>query len=235
MKKYYFCICLLSALLSWRCSLIVGSHPSGDGEADIRPEESVDQEILHEDTRHDMEADDGVAGEDWEEDVVIEPRPDEGEMPGEEIGKENREETVEETVEAIDRDTETVEEVDDTGDDPGEEDIPVEIGPGTCTADDLVDQSLCAAGHKCTLGEISSCVPATICDDDGTQYENQACSATGESDNCQSGYFCMGDVVENRCRKFCHDDSDCHIFGANSGCQVPCQKPSTLAHSRGGS
>jgi hypothetical protein len=98
------------------------------------------------------------------------------------------------------------------------EDTAVDPGPGTCTASDFPVQTQCNSGYKCTLGTTTSCAPTGLCDLPGPQGENDICTGSGDSDNCQAGFICLGDGVEERCREFCSTDSDC--LGANAGCLI---------------
>jgi len=104
------------------------------------------------------------------------------------------------------------------------EDTPTDPGPGTCTPSDFPYQAMCSTGNKCTLGDSTSCTPAALCDLPGPQGENQICTGSGDSDNCQRQFVCLGDGVEDRCRKFCGVDADC--TGANSGCLIEISTPS---------
>jgi hypothetical protein len=98
------------------------------------------------------------------------------------------------------------------------DDTPVDLGPGTCSASDFPVQLQCNSGYKCTLGTSTSCTAATLCDVPGPQGENQNCTGSSSSDNCQRGFVCLGDGVMSACRKFCNVDSDC--AGGNAGCQI---------------
>ncbi len=119
--------------------------------------------------------------------------------------------------------------VTDTMDAPG--DTPVDIVaddvagdlPTTCTVVDLVNQTMCGAGRKCTFVAIdASGNPIPICDTAGPQGWNQACGAGGVSDNCQAGYICLGDGSTNVCRRYCSSDSTCTSYpgGPNAACEI---------------
>ncbi len=107
------------------------------------------------------------------------------------------------------------------------EDIPVDLGPGECTPDDFARQLLCNPGFKCTLGPATGCTATGLCDGPGGQGDNDICAASGESDNCEAGYVCLGDGVDSRCRKFCDTNLDCH--SGNSGCIVGITTPTCTA------
>ncbi len=117
-----------------------------------------------------------------------------------------------------DLDPDTGDTTDVAPDDVAVDDTPVDPGPGTCTASDFPVQTQCNSGYKCTLGTTTSCAPTGLCDLPGPQGENQICTGSGESDNCQRGFICLGDGVEDRCREFCSTDSDC--AGTNAGCLI---------------
>ena len=100
------------------------------------------------------------------------------------------------------------------------DDTPVDPGPGTCMPSDLPAQALCNGSNKCTLDVSTTCTPEVMCDLAGPQGENQPCTGSSLSDNCQKGFTCLYDGVLYTCRKFCSVDADCAAFGGNSGCQI---------------
>ena len=110
-------------------------------------------------------------------------------------------------------------------------DVPVDTGtddvaadlPATCTVADLVSQTMCGAGRKCTFVSIDAVGnPIPICDTAGPQGWNQTCGAGGASDNCQAGYICLGSGTVSVCRRYCSSDSTCTSYpgGANAACEI---------------
>lgn len=111
---------------------------------------------------------------------------------------------------------EVVDIIDTRSEDAGVEDIYIDPGPGTCSPSDFPNQTMCNPGFKCTFGTTTGCMPDAICDTAGPQEENQICTVSSMSDNCQAGLICLSDGYEGRCKKFCSSDFDC--FGGSSGC-----------------
>jgi hypothetical protein len=96
--------------------------------------------------------------------------------------------------------------------------------PATCTVVDLVNQTMCGTGSKCTFTALGSGgSPVTFCDVAGAQGWNQTCGAGGASDNCQAGYMCLSRGGGSaRCRRFCNTETICTTYpgGANASCQI---------------
>ena len=97
-------------------------------------------------------------------------------------------------------------------------------GEATCTVDDLVNQTMCGTGMKCTFRTLDGgLLPVTFCDVEGTQGWNETCGATATSDSCRAGYHCTHRDGDSRCRRYCHEDSLCTVppGGAHAACRWP--------------
>jgi len=114
--------------------------------------------------------------------------------------------------------------VTDTITDTGVEDIPVDDGPATCNTADLVNQTMCGTGMKCTFTAVDAFGnPDTFCDTAGPVGYNEVCGSGGASDNCAAGYICLGSSGgTSRCRRFCSLDTTCTTSpgGVNAACEV---------------
>jgi len=104
-----------------------------------------------------------------------------------------------------------------------EPDAGPDLDPGTCLLTDLVPQTLCGPGFKCTIGEATSCVPQAVCEIAGPFTANEGCRWISEGDDCSAGHYCLDEVVESRCRKFCRYDAHCD--GRNAGCLITIPYP----------